>query len=241
MYRVLNCLNLASGERKPPWMAALGTRTPGLGWAVKGQLPPWVAHYNGATRFVIATSMPFNFLEDERPPSLRNTTDLLTEFYTLNNFKSPVPNSESIYGTLQQPTFLMPKVTASLDTHVTTHLGYPELVIRTCLLRYSPSDESDLEILNMIVSYVESHEERSGSSWAGPDIDVAVWTDYPQSFFEEDFSGTYREITTQVPRSDLLRHRFNFRLGDPEYIRFGWQPFGYATKEQIEPELWPGL
>ena len=76
---------------------------------------------------------------------------------------------------------------------------------------------------------------------AGPDIDVAAWTGSPQSFLDEKFSGTYQGITAQIPRSDLLRHRFNFRLGDPNCIRFGWQPFGSVSKEQIEPELWPAL
>jgi hypothetical protein len=44
-----------------------------------------------------------------------------------------------------------------------------------------------------------------------------------------------------VPRSDLLPHRFNFRLSDQDDLRFGWQPPGRVSKEQIEPELWPRL
>ena len=306
------------------WLCAL--LAPGLGWIVKGPLPPWTAHYDGATRFVIATDMPFKFPEDERPPSSKKATDLLIEFCGLNDFGSLVVNGESKYGSLPQPTagFLaafalpfynelnlqpqlpVPKVTASLDTHPTPldyirdyvkdlpyfmtlsispasvgsvvwsifwepglecnlvsawfgsilevirpiiEAGNTEMLSkifafrreRASLLWRPIFDLGDFKILDMIVSYLESHEERWGGSWAGPDIDVAAWTGSPQSFFDEDFSGTYKGMTTQVPRSDLLRHRFNFRLGDGDYIRFGWQPIGYVTKEQIEPELWPGL
>jgi hypothetical protein len=56
-----------------------------------------------ATHFVIVTNMPFNFLEDERPPSSKKATDLLIEFCTLNDFGYSTANSESLYGTLQQP------------------------------------------------------------------------------------------------------------------------------------------
>ncbi len=100
----------------------------------------------------------------------------------------------------------------------------------------------DVAMLDMIVSYLESHQERENfGSWSGPDIDVAVWTSSKQSFLDEDVSNTYKDVATQVARSDLLRHRFNFRLGDEAALRFGWQPFGYVPKQQIEPELWQRL
>lgn len=70
---------------------------------------------------------------------------------------------------------------------------------------------------------------------------MAAWTGSPQSFLDEEFSGSYQESATQVPRSHLLRHRFNFTLGRLDPVRFGWQPFGYVTKKQIEPDLWPAL
>ncbi|KAH9204586.1 hypothetical protein DL95DRAFT_418147, partial [Leptodontidium sp. 2 PMI_412] len=44
-----------------------------------------------------------------------------------------------------------------------------------------------------------------------------------------------------VPRSDLVRHRFNFRLGDPDILRYGWQPMGYVIKDQVKRELWQWL
>ncbi|KAH9212353.1 hypothetical protein DL95DRAFT_525191 [Leptodontidium sp. 2 PMI_412] len=112
---------------------------------------------------------------------------------------------------------------------------------RVGLLWRAIFDLGNVKILDMIVSYLESHEERWGGSFAGPDIDVAAWTGSPQSFFDESFVGSYQDITSQVPRSDLLRHRFNFRLGDLNYIRSGWQPFGRVTKKQIEPDLWHAL
>jgi len=100
----------------------------------------------------------------------------------------------------------------------------------------------DLAFLDMLMLYLESHQERSNvGSWSGPDIDVAAWTGSKQSFLDEDVSGAYEEIAAQVPRSDLLRHRFNFRLGGLDVLRFAWQPFGYVKKEEIEPELWPRL
>jgi len=89
----------------------------------------------------------------------------------------------------------------------------------------------DLKVLDMILSYLKTHEERWGGSWAAPDIDVAAWTGSPQSFFDEEFLGTYQGMATQIPRSDLMRHRFNFSLGNPNNLRFRGQPFGYVTKD----------
>ncbi|PQE27429.1 hypothetical protein CJF31_00009032 [Rutstroemia sp. NJR-2017a BVV2] len=87
-----------------------------------------------------------------------------------------------------------------------------------------------------------SHQEREYfGSWSRPDVDVAAWTGSKQSFLDEDILDTYEGIDVQVPRSDLLRHRFNFRLSDQDDLRFGWQPKGHVSKEQIEPELWPRL
>jgi hypothetical protein len=112
---------------------------------------------------------------------------------------------------------------------------------RAGLLWRAIFDLGDLKALDIIISYLESHEERYGGSFAGPDIDVAAWTGSPQSFLDEKFLGTYQGKEAQIPRSDLMRHRFNFRLGYPDFIRFGWQPFGSVEKKEIEPELWPSL
>ena len=99
----------------------------------------------------------------------------------------------------------------------------------------------DLNFLNKIICYLETHDEQPGGSWSWPDIDVTVWTGSKQSFLDEDILGSYKSSFAQVPRSDLLRSRFNFRLGDPDALRFGWQPFGHVIKHEIEPELWPRL
>jgi hypothetical protein len=69
----------------------------------------------------------------------------------------------------------------------------------------------DLAMLDMLVSYLESHEERENFGWwSGPDIDVAVWTGSKKSLLDEDVSDTYEGIAAQVPRSDLLCHRSGF-------------------------------
>ncbi|KAF4627263.1 hypothetical protein G7Y89_g10892 [Cudoniella acicularis] len=99
----------------------------------------------------------------------------------------------------------------------------------------------DYEFLDKIVSYLETHDEQLGGSLSWPDVDVAAWTGSKQSFLDEDALGSYEDIFAQVPRSDLLRHRFNFRLNDFDMPRFGWQPFGHVIKHEIEPELWPRL
>jgi hypothetical protein len=99
------------------------------------------------------------------------------------------------------------------------------------------------EVIDMIGSYLKTLKEQPYcGSWARPDPDVAVWTGSRQSFFDEDSSGPYLSHDARIPRADLLRHRFNFRLGDgADIIHFGWQPFGTVKKMEIEPELWPRL
>ncbi|ESZ90331.1 hypothetical protein SBOR_9287 [Sclerotinia borealis F-4128] len=100
----------------------------------------------------------------------------------------------------------------------------------------------DHAMLDMLTSYLEIHQERKYYGlWSSPDIEVAVWTGSKQSFLNENVSDTYEGIAEQVPRSDLVRHRFNFRLADFADLRFGWQVPGHVSKQQIEPELWPRL
>ncbi|KAL5313700.1 hypothetical protein ACEPPN_018121 [Leptodophora sp. 'Broadleaf-Isolate-01'] len=100
----------------------------------------------------------------------------------------------------------------------------------------------DTAILNLLVTYLETHQELENfGSWSGPDVDVTTWTGSKQSFLDEDLVGTYEGLSAQVPRSDLLRHRFNFRFGDFGMPRFGWEPVGHVSKQDIEPELWPQL
>jgi len=97
--------------------------------------------------------------------------------------------------------------------------------------------------MNMIRSYLQTLEEQPyHGSWARPDPDVALWTGSRQSFFDEEGSGPYLSQNSQVLRTDLLRHRFEFRLGDgADIVHFGWQPFGTVEKTEVEPELWPRL
>jgi hypothetical protein len=99
------------------------------------------------------------------------------------------------------------------------------------------------EIIDMIRSHLQSLEEPPYyNCWAYPEPNVAAWTGSRQSFFDEDCSGPYINLDARVPRADLLRHRFNFRLGDSaDIVHFGWQPFGTVKKTEIEPELWPRL
>lgn len=99
------------------------------------------------------------------------------------------------------------------------------------------------EVIEMIESYLTTLEMHPFyASAAYPDPDVSVWTGSPQSFFDEPTSGPYIEQDSDVPRADLLRHRFDFRLGDgDDIVHFGWQPFGTIKKTDIELELWPRL
>lgn len=104
------------------------------------------------------------------------------------------------------------------------------------------------EVMDMIESYLTTLQETVlekqpyFGTWARPDPDVAAWTDSRQSFFDEDTSGPYVNENAHIPRADVLRHRFNFRLGDStDIVHFGWEPFGTMMKTEIEPELWPRL
>lgn len=76
---------------------------------------------------------------------------------------------------------------------------------------------------------------------AAPDAAAAAWTGSRQSFLDEETLHTYRDLSDLVSRADLLRHRFNLRLQDTTSLPLSWRPFGYVTKDTIEPELWPWL
>ena len=84
------------------WLCAL--LAPGLGWIIKGPLPPWTAHYDTNSRFVIATDVPFNFLDDDRPPSSEKATDLMIEFCRLHDLESQATYRQSLSKSLPQPT-----------------------------------------------------------------------------------------------------------------------------------------
>lgn len=84
------------------WLCAL--LAPGLGWIIKGPLPPWTAHYDADSRFVIATDVPFNFLDDDAPPSSEKATDLMIEFCRLHDFGSQAAYGESSSKSSPQPT-----------------------------------------------------------------------------------------------------------------------------------------
>ena len=75
------------------------------------------------------------------------------------------------------------------------------------------------EIFNMIKSYLTTHRDQE---WMCPECDVATWTGSCQSFFDEVVSGPYKDRDVLVPRADLLRHRFNFRLRDiADIVHYG--------------------
>ncbi|RDW80323.1 hypothetical protein BP6252_04961 [Coleophoma cylindrospora] len=299
------------------WLCAL--LAPGLGWVVKGPLPPWIVHYDEDTRFDITTDISFDFQDNEQAPSSNKATELLMEFcllrnigplengmlqqpteaflaalalpfYNALNLQPQLPTPKFSIGTQEYPSpiyirdyvknlpYFMPLFIcpASLGSVIWSIFWEPGIECNlvsvwfaSILTVISPVIEAydmemlakifafrriqagllwrailnlgDLKVLDMITSYLKSHEERLGGSLSAPDIDIAVWTGSYQSFLDEDISDSYSGSTTQVPRSDILRHRFNFRLGEPCYVRFGWQPFGYAIMDQIEPDLWPRL
>lgn len=99
------------------------------------------------------------------------------------------------------------------------------------------------EVINMIESYLTTlNEQPDDGSCAQPNPNVAVWTGSHQSFLDERCSGPYQDLDAEVSRADMLRHRFNFRLGDDSIIvHHGWEPCGKIRKQDIEPELWPSL
>lgn len=91
------------------------------------------------------------------------------------------------------------------------------------------------EVVDAIESYLSTLNDLP---WMRPDPDVAAWTGSHQSFFDEAVSGPYMFPDDMVPRADLLRHRFNYRITDSaDIVHFGWQPFGDVKKADVEPEL----
>lgn len=102
----------------------------------------------------------------------------------------------------------------------------------------------DFTILDWIASYLETFEE----SWAFgplplPDSTVAAWTGSPQSFLDDELPSPYTHPNPKeaISRSDVLRHRHNFRLQDDSYRSLSWRPFGHVARELTEPDLWPWL
>ena len=67
------------------WLRAVLAQ--GLGWSVKGRIPPWTAYYEGDFRFVIVTSLPLTEFGNEKPPSSK-ATELLIKFCELYPFGS---------------------------------------------------------------------------------------------------------------------------------------------------------
>jgi hypothetical protein len=102
----------------------------------------------------------------------------------------------------------------------------------------------DFTILDRIARYLETLEERCGvqfSSMALPDTTVAAWTGSPQSFLDDESPNPYTHLDQPISRSDVLRHRYNFRLQDDSSRPLAWRPFGHVARELIEPDLWPWL
>ncbi|CAD6448929.1 7f94f34f-8a43-4fe0-96ee-15ed3a9f1f30 [Sclerotinia trifoliorum] len=103
----------------------------GPGWTVKGSLPPWTAYYDETARFVIVTDMPFNFMDDKRPPAASKATDLLIEFFRLYGIGSQNASnnrfSRSTCATILQcaePAAAAPYTKTRLDcSHISRALG----------------------------------------------------------------------------------------------------------------------
>ncbi|AEO54496.1 hypothetical protein MYCTH_2123392 [Thermothelomyces thermophilus ATCC 42464] len=74
-----------------------------------------------------------------------------------------------------------------------------------------------------------------------PDSTVAAWTGSPQSFLDDESPSPYTHPDEPVSRSDVLRHRYNFRLQDDSSRALAWRPFGHVARELVEPDLWPWL
>ena len=96
-------INLGPASRKlTRWLCCV--LAPGLGWFVKGPLPPWTTHYQKATHFNIATGEPFSFSRNDPPPSSYEAADLLIEFCVLFGIGSSTVDRATSFETLQQPT-----------------------------------------------------------------------------------------------------------------------------------------
>ncbi|KAK4149441.1 hypothetical protein C8A00DRAFT_46941 [Chaetomidium leptoderma] len=74
-----------------------------------------------------------------------------------------------------------------------------------------------------------------------PDSTVAAWTGSPQSFLDDESPSPYTHPNEPISRSDVLRHRHNFRLQDNSYRTLSWRPFGHAARELVQPDLSPWL
>ncbi|KAK0733051.1 hypothetical protein B0T26DRAFT_736122 [Lasiosphaeria miniovina] len=61
-----------------------------------------------------------------------------------------------------------------------------------------------------------------------PDTTVAAWTGSPQSFLDDSSSSPYMCSDEPISRSNVLRHRHNFRLQDESSRPLSWRPFGYV-------------
>ncbi|KAK6841031.1 hypothetical protein PG987_001891 [Apiospora arundinis] len=99
----------------------------------------------------------------------------------------------------------------------------------------------DSTIFEWIIKYLQTLEERYGyASQSNPDVSFAAWIGTPQSYLDFNPKKQYLSETDRVPRSDVLRYRFNYRLERLMTIS-AWKPFGSIAKSDIELELWPLL
>jgi hypothetical protein len=100
----------------------------------------------------------------------------------------------------------------------------------------------DLTVLDWVACYLETLEPRGEVSWVTlPDSIVAAWTGSPQSFLDDVSPSPYTHPNEPFSRSDVLRHRHNFRLQDESCRALSWRPFGLVARELVEPDLWPSL
>ncbi|KAI1773336.1 hypothetical protein F4818DRAFT_443180 [Hypoxylon cercidicola] len=96
----------------------------------------------------------------------------------------------------------------------------------------------DLTILDWIVRFLETAEERYGyGSTSKPDLVMATWSGATQSFLDRSEVRAYSE-TEDIPRHEVLWHRQNFQLSR---VTTSWPPFGATKIKEVELELWPCL
>ncbi|KJZ70798.1 hypothetical protein HIM_09811 [Hirsutella minnesotensis 3608] len=100
----------------------------------------------------------------------------------------------------------------------------------------------DISVTEWIRRYAQTQTEKYGfAPLSPPDPMVSAWTGSKQSFLDYEKTSSYTESSDLVSRADLLRCRFDCKLQDSASTTLSWRPFGYSSKQYIEPDLWPRL
>ncbi|KAI1839696.1 hypothetical protein JX266_014095 [Neoarthrinium moseri] len=99
-----------------------------------------------------------------------------------------------------------------------------------------------LEPLDWIRKYLRTLNEKNGQgSLSPPDVTMSHWTASKQSFLDEEGPPVKAETSHRVPRSQLIRCRYNCKLQDSAAALPAWAPSGSVNMENVELELWPYL